>query len=24
LHIPIEAEVGKYYTINQKVRIGEW
>jgi hypothetical protein len=23
LHIPIEAEVGKYYTINQKVRIGE-
>lgn len=23
LHIPVEAEVGKYYTINQKVRIGD-
>jgi hypothetical protein len=23
LHIPIEAEVGKYYTINQKVRTGD-
>ena len=23
LHIPVETEVGKYYTINQKVRIGD-